>query len=66
MVAVIMGLKFLLKDQSLNMYLELCIYLLAGALTYVAVIGLLARHLYQQALEVIRLALPKLKPRKVV
>lgn len=66
MVAVIAGLKFLLKDQSLNMYLELSIYLLAGALTYVAVIGLLARHLYRQALEVISLALPKLKSRKVV
>ena len=66
MVAVIAGLKFLLKDQSLNMYLELSIYLLAGALTYVAVIGLLARHLYHQALEVISLALPKLKSRKVV
>ena len=66
MVAVIAGLKFLLKDQSLNMYLELFIYLLAGALTYVAVIGVLARHLYHQALEVISLALPKLKSRKVV
>ena len=66
MVAVIAGLKFLLKDQSLNMYLELFIYLLAGALTYVSVIGLLARHLYHQALEVISLALPKLKSRKVV
>ena len=66
MAAVIAGLKFLLKDQSLNMYLELFIYLLAGALTYVSVIGLLARHLYHQALEVISLALPKLKPRKVV
>ena len=66
MVAVVAGLKFLLKDQSLNMYLELFIYLLAGALTYVAVIGLLARHLYHQALEVISLALPKLKSRKVV
>src|SRR5688572_4791543 len=51
MVAVIVGLKYLLKDQSLNMYLELSIYLLAGILTYVAVIGVLARHLYQQALE---------------
>src|SRR5574341_237667 len=29
MVAVIMGLKYLLKDQSLNIYLELTIYVLA-------------------------------------
>jgi PST family polysaccharide transporter len=66
MVAVIVGLKYLLRDQSLNIYLELSIYLLAGILTYVAVIGVLARHLYQQALELISVALPKLKPRKVI
>lgn len=66
MVAVIAGLKFLLKDQSLNIYLELCIYLVAGALTYAAVIGVLARHLYHQALEIASMALPKLKSRKVV
>ena len=66
MVAVIAGLKFLLKGQSLNMYLELSVYMLAGALTYLAVIRLLARHLYQQALEIVSMALPKLRPRKVV
>jgi len=59
-------LKYLLKDQSLNLYLELTIYLLAGILTYVAVIGLLARHLYQQALELVSVALPKWKFRKVI
>jgi PST family polysaccharide transporter len=66
MVAVIVGLKYLLRDQSLNMYLELSIYLLAGILTYVAVIGVLARHLYQQVLELVSVALPKLKSRKVI
>lgn len=66
MVAVMVGLKYLLKDQSLNIYLELSIYLLAGILTYVAVIGLMARHLYQQALEIVSMALPKVKSRKVV
>ncbi|HET9589259.1 MAG TPA: lipopolysaccharide biosynthesis protein, partial [Anaerolineales bacterium] len=66
MVAVITVLKYFLKDQSLNMYLELSIYLLAGALTYVAVIGLLARHLYQETRELVSVALPKLKSRKVV
>ena len=65
MVAVVAGLKFLLKDQSLNMYLELSIYVVAGALTYLAVIGLLARHLYGQAVEILSMALPKWKPRKV-
>ena len=66
MVVVIAGLKYLLRDQSLNLYLELSIYLLSGILTYVAVIGLLARHLYQQALELVSVALPKRKSRKVI
>jgi O-antigen/teichoic acid export membrane protein len=66
MVAVIVVLKYLLRDQSLNMYLELSIYLLAGILTYVAVIGLMARHLYHQALELVSVALPKSKSRKVI
>lgn len=66
MVAVIAGLKYFLKEQSLNLYLELSIYLLAGVLTYLVVIGLMARHLYQQALELVSVALPKLKSRKVI
>jgi O-antigen/teichoic acid export membrane protein len=66
MIVVIAGLKLLLKEQSLNIYLELSIYILAGALTYLAVIRLLARHLYHQALEIVNMALPKLKSRKVV
>ena len=66
MVAVIASLKFLLKGQAVNMYLELSIYVLAGVLTYLVVIRLLARHLYQQALEIVSMALPKLKSRKVV
>ena len=65
MVAVIAGLKFLLRGQPFNMYLELSVYVLAGALTYLSVIGLLARHLYPQALEIVNLALPKWKARKV-
>ena len=66
MIVVIAGLKLLLKEQSLNIYLELSIYILSGALTYLAVIRLLARHLYHQALEIVNMALPKLKSRKVV
>lgn len=66
MVVVIAGLKYLLRDQSVNMYLELSMYLVAGALTYIVVIGLLARHLYQQALEIVSMALPKWKSRKVI
>jgi len=64
MVAVIMGLKYLLKDQSLNLYLELTLYLLAGGLTYLVIIGLIARQLYQQILELVSVVLPKLKFRK--
>jgi hypothetical protein len=66
MVVVIMGLKYLLRDQSLNIYLELAIYLLAGGLTYLLVIGLTARSLYHQVLELATLALPGRKLRKTV
>ena len=65
MVAVIMGLKYILKDQSLNLYLELTIYLLAGGLTYLVMILLIARQLYQQILELVTIVLPKWKFRKV-
>jgi PST family polysaccharide transporter len=65
MVVVITGLKYFLREQSLNVYLELAIYLLAGGLTYLMAIGLLARHLYQQGLEIVSMALPKWKSRKV-
>ena len=65
MVAVIMGLKYLLKDQSLNIYLQLTIYLLSGGLTYLVIIGLIARQLYQQVLELVSIVLPKWKFRKV-
>jgi PST family polysaccharide transporter len=66
MVVVIMGLKYLLREQSLNIYLELAIYMLAGGLTYLLVIGLMARSLYYQILELVRLALPGRKLRKTV
>ena len=59
MVALIAGLKYLLRDQSLNLYLELSIYILAGVLTYLLVIGLMARQLYQQVLELVSIVLPK-------
>jgi PST family polysaccharide transporter len=65
MVAVIVGLKYFLKDQSLNLYLELSIYLVAGVLAYGLVIGLMARQLYQQILVLVSLVLPKWKFRKI-
>jgi len=64
MVAVILGLKYLFKDQSLNLYLELSMYVLAGVLTYALVIGLTARSLFGQVLELVRLGLPGSKLRK--
>lgn len=65
MVAVIVGLKYLLKDPALNLYLELAIYLSAGVATYLLVIGLTARPLYRQGLELVGLVLPKWKMRKI-
>ena len=65
MVVTIEGLKYILKGQSLNLYLELSIYLLAGMLAYGLVIGLTARQLYQETLELVRIVLPKWKFRKV-
>jgi O-antigen/teichoic acid export membrane protein len=65
MVVSIEGLKYILKGQSLNLYLELSIYLLAGMLAYGLVIGLMARQLYQETLELVSIVLPKWKVRKV-
>lgn len=65
MVVVIMGLKYIFRDQSLNVYLELSIYLLSGVLTYVLVIGLTARQLYQELIGLVGLVLPKWKFRKI-
>lgn len=64
MIAVIIGLKFFISDQ-VHLYLRLAIYILAGALTYITFILLAARKTSRQVLELIRLALPKLKLRKV-
>jgi PST family polysaccharide transporter len=65
MVAVIVGLKYLFRDQALNLYLELSIYLLAGALTYTLVLGLTARALCLQVLELVSIVLPRRKLRKI-
>jgi hypothetical protein len=54
-----MGLKFALKDQGLHLYLQLSIYLIAGAMTYLLVVGLTARSLSWQVLELVGLAFPR-------
>lgn len=64
MVAVIVGLKYLFRDQSLNLYLELSVYLLASVLTYLLVIVLTARSLSRKVLELVSLAFPRWKLRK--
>ncbi len=61
MVAVIVGLKYLLRDQDLNIYLELFIYISVGIVTYLLVIGLAARSILRQVLELIHLSLPDWK-----
>jgi len=65
MVTVIIGLRYLLKDQPWNAYLELVIYVLAGGFTYLVIIGLTARKLYQQILELVNSILPKFRFWKV-
>jgi PST family polysaccharide transporter len=60
MVAVVEGLKYILRDSSLhlNLYVRLAVYVLTGGLAYVLVIGLLARSLLLQVLELITSMLP--------
>jgi O-antigen/teichoic acid export membrane protein len=64
MVAVIMGLKYVFRDQVLNMYLELSTYLVASVLTYILVLGLTARSLCREVLELANLVLSASKLRK--
>ncbi|MCK4900641.1 MAG: hypothetical protein KAS38_17805, partial [Anaerolineales bacterium] len=52
---------YLLSDRGLNLYLELFILITAGVLTYLVVIGLTARELPRQVLELVSLALPEWK-----
>lgn len=65
MLIIIMGLKYILKPQQLNLYLQLAIYLSAGVLSYLVAIGLTARSLSRQVLELVRLTFPRLKLKKI-
>ena len=65
MVAVILGMKHLLRELSINDILQLVLYIAAGGLTYLGVIALLARQLYKQVFELLELMIPRLKFRKV-
>lgn len=61
MVAAIMALKYLFRGQSLHGYLELAVYVSFGALIYGLVIGLTARPLLRQVLELVSLVFPRWK-----
>jgi len=64
MVIVIMGLKYVLKHQGFNLYLQLSVYITAGGLTYLLVILLAARSLSRQVLERVSLAFPNWRLKK--
>ena len=64
MAAVILGMKYLFEHQVLNLYLQLSIYLPAGVLTYLLIMGLTARSLNRQLLEFVSLAVPSWKLKK--
>lgn len=59
MAAIILGLKFMLREQLL--YIQLPIYIISGALAYLVIIRLASYSLYQEVLQVSRLALGKTK-----
>jgi O-antigen/teichoic acid export membrane protein len=65
MVIVIVGLKQVFKNQELNLYLQLAVYLTTGALTYLLVIVLSARSLSRQVLELVTLTFPNWKLKKM-
>jgi O-antigen/teichoic acid export membrane protein len=65
MVMVIVGLKHIFKNQELDLYLQLSIYLTAGVMSYLLVIVLIARPLSRQVLELVGLAVPSWKLKKM-
>jgi O-antigen/teichoic acid export membrane protein len=65
MVAFVLGLKYIVLSEGLDLRLRLFIYILGGFLTYLLVIQLTARSISRQVLELIRLVLPNLNLRKV-
>jgi O-antigen/teichoic acid export membrane protein len=58
MVAVVEGLKHALFIQGFHDYLQLFIYVLAGTVSYLLIIFILARSLSWQVLDLVNLALP--------
>ena len=64
MVLVIAGLKNVFQHQGFNLYLQLSVYIMAGGLTYLLVIGVAARSLSRQVLERVSLAVQSWKLEK--
>jgi len=64
MVILIVGLKNIFQHQGFNSYLQLSVYLTAGGLTYLLVIGLIARSVCQQLLKRFSAAVPRWKLKK--
>jgi len=58
-------LKTVFQPQGFNVYLQLSVYITAGGLTYLLVIGLAARSLCQQVLELVSLGVPRWKVKKM-
>lgn len=64
MIAAILGSKYALPSQVLNLYLVLAIYLSIGLVTYLLAIKFMARQLSEQVLELVTLVLPRWKLKK--
>lgn len=58
MVLVVMGLKVLLRNYGLHLYVQLAIYVTAGALIYALAITVTARSLSRQVIELVNTTLP--------
>ncbi|MCC6454643.1 MAG: MOP flippase family protein [Caldilineaceae bacterium] len=59
MVAAIFGLQYLLKNQGLNAYLQVALYVMVGGIAYLLMIVLTARSLSRQMLELVSLTFPR-------
>lgn len=64
MVIFMMGLKYIFNLQELNLFIQLAIYLPVGVFSYLLFMGLMARSLSRQVLELVTLAFPSFKLKK--
>ena len=65
MLAVIMGLKYVMHGRALAPYLQLSLFLTAGVLTYLLAVCCMAPSLSRQVLELVGLAVPRWKLTKM-